>query len=31
VALVLLSNPVAAARWERLMGVEKENLFGVPA
>ncbi len=27
VALVLLSNPVAAARWERLMGVSKEHLL----
>lgn len=29
VALVLLSNPLAAARWERLMGVSKEH-FLVP-
>jgi 5-methylcytosine-specific restriction endonuclease McrA len=27
VALVLLSNPVAAERWERLMGVAKEQRF----
>lgn len=27
VALVLLSNPVAAARWERIMGVAAEHLL----
>ena len=26
-ALVLLSNPIAAARWERLMGMTKEHLL----
>lgn len=31
VALVLLSNPVAAARWEQLMGINKEHLLGVSA
>ena len=25
VALVLLSNPIAAARWEQLMGLTKER------
>jgi 5-methylcytosine-specific restriction endonuclease McrA len=30
VALVLLSNPVAAARWETLMGMAKESLLGTP-
>lgn len=30
-ALVLLSNPVAAARWEHIMGVVKEELIGVAA
>lgn len=29
VALVLLSNPLAAARWEQLTGVAKEPRFGV--
>ena len=28
VALVLLSNPVAAARWEQLMGVNTEHFLG---
>lgn len=31
VALVLLSNPVAAARWEQLMGINKEHFLGVYA
>ena len=31
VALVLLSNPVAAARWEQLMGVNKEHFITVAA
>ncbi|HMN30707.1 MAG TPA: HNH endonuclease [Caldilineaceae bacterium] len=29
VALVLLSNPIAAERWERLMGIAKEQRFQV--
>ncbi len=31
VALVLLSNPVAAAHWERLIGVSKDDLLTAPA
>ena len=31
VALVLLSNPVAAERWERLMGVSREHVLGATA
>jgi 5-methylcytosine-specific restriction endonuclease McrA len=31
VALVLLSNPVAAERWERLMGVSREHVIGAAA
>ena len=27
-ALVLLSNPIAAARWERLIGVPTAQLLG---
>jgi 5-methylcytosine-specific restriction endonuclease McrA len=30
-ALVLLSNPVAAAHWERLMGLTKERYTAEPA
>jgi 5-methylcytosine-specific restriction endonuclease McrA len=31
VALVLLSNPVAADRWERLMGISKEHFLATDA
>jgi 5-methylcytosine-specific restriction endonuclease McrA len=31
VALVLLSNPVAADRWERLMGISKEHFLAADA
>lgn len=31
VALVLLSNPVAAERWERLMGVSREHVLAAGA
>ncbi len=31
VALVLLSNPIAAQRWEQLMGVNKDHFLGAMA